>query len=66
MRGAHIFNPNLAVRVESEWVNIYDLLSIDRLAPRHDVKEDWWRWDINEYRETQMNSLCGSGFATST
>ncbi|WP_374088616.1 UvrD-helicase domain-containing protein [Methylomicrobium lacus] len=56
MRGAYIFNPNLAIRVEGEWVNIYDLLSIDRLAPRHDIKEDWWRRDINEYRETQMNA----------
>jgi hypothetical protein len=56
MRGAYIFNPNLAVRVEGEWVNIYDLLSIDRLSPRHDVKEDWWPRDINEYRETQMNA----------
>jgi hypothetical protein len=54
MRGAYIFNPNLAFRVEGEWVNIYDLLSIDRLAPRHDVKEDWWHRDFNEYRETQM------------
>jgi hypothetical protein len=54
MRGAYIFNPNLAVRVEGEWVNIYDLLSIDRLAPRHDVKEDWWPRDINEYHETKM------------
>ncbi|MDD1612673.1 MAG: hypothetical protein LUQ57_05970 [Methylococcaceae bacterium] len=56
MRGAHIFNPSLAIRVEGEWVNIYDLLSIDRLVPRHDVKEDWWHRDFNEYRETQMNA----------
>ncbi|MGR8952089.1 MAG: ankyrin repeat domain-containing protein [Gammaproteobacteria bacterium] len=27
MRGAYIFNPNLSIRVEGEWVNIYDLLS---------------------------------------
>jgi hypothetical protein len=54
MRGHYIFNPNLAIRVEGEWINIYDLLNIDKLAPRHDAKQDWWRRDYNEILETWM------------
>ncbi len=32
MRGAYIFNPGLAIKVAGEWVNIYDLLNIDKLV----------------------------------
>lgn len=31
-RGTYVFNPGLALKVEEEWVNIYDLLAIDRQA----------------------------------
>lgn len=57
MRGNYIFNPNLSIRVEGEWVNIYDLLDVDKLAPRHEAKQDWW-WhrDINEVRENWMQT----------
>ncbi|SHE22464.1 ankyrin repeat domain-containing protein [methanotrophic endosymbiont of Bathymodiolus puteoserpentis (Logatchev)] len=47
-RGHYLFNPNLALKVNDEWVNIYDLLSIDKLAYQHEKKEDWWRVDMNE------------------
>ena len=30
--GDYIFNPNLMVKVENKWTNIYDLLSIDKLS----------------------------------
>ncbi|MGR8981439.1 MAG: ankyrin repeat domain-containing protein [Gammaproteobacteria bacterium] len=53
-RGAYIFNPNLAIRVEGEWVNIYDLLNIDKLAPRHEARQEWWHRDINEFHEYKM------------
>jgi len=52
--GAYIFNPRLALKVEDEWVNIYDLLSIDRLAPSYEEKQDWWYRDFNEYAEKKM------------
>ena len=52
--GAYIFNPKLAIKVEGEWVNIYDLLSIDKLAPKHQAKEDWWRIDYNDQKEKYM------------
>jgi len=55
--GAYIFNPNLAIKVEGEWVNIYDLLTIDRLAPAHRIKEDWWHRDYNELAEQRMDAI---------
>ncbi|SDW91645.1 UvrD-helicase domain-containing protein [Nitrosomonas communis] len=30
MRGIYVFNPCLALKVEGEWINIYDLLAIDK------------------------------------
>ncbi len=30
MRGTYVFNPGLALKVEEEWINIYDLLAIDK------------------------------------
>lgn len=53
-RGFYIFNPSLAIRVEGEWVNIYDLLSIDRLAPTYETRQDWWRMDYNVWNEERM------------
>ena len=46
--GHYLFNPDLALKVEDEWVNVYDLLSIDKLANQHKKKEQWWRIDVNE------------------
>ncbi len=54
LRGAYIFNPRLALKVEDEWVNIYDLLTVDRLAPAYKAKQDWWHHDYNEYAEKRM------------
>lgn len=53
-RGAYIFNPKLMIRVEGEWINIYDLLAIDRLAPHYQVKQDKWYDQYNEYVESGM------------
>lgn len=30
MRGIYVLNPGLALKVESNWINIYDLLAIDK------------------------------------
>ena len=48
-RGFYLFNPNLSIKVEGEWVNIYDLLSIDKLAHQHQQQQDWWYQDTNEF-----------------
>jgi hypothetical protein len=55
LRGAYIFNPKLAIKVEGEWVNIYDLLTIDKLAPQYQDRQEWWQHhDFNEYTENSM------------
>ena len=54
IRGAYIFNPRLALKVDDEWVNIYDLLSIDRLAPQYKEKQSWWYGNYNEHAEKKM------------
>lgn len=54
--GAYIFNPKLALKVEDEWVNIYDLLSIERLAPQHEQDNSWWYTDLN----TRLDNLMAS------
>lgn len=51
LRGYYIFNPKLALRVEGEWVNIYDLLVIDRLTPQYDNR---WGDRYNEHTEKNM------------
>ncbi len=58
--GAYIFNPKLALKVEGEWLNIYDLLAIDRLAPAHRIKEYWWHRDYNELAEQRMEAVKAS------
>lgn len=52
--GAYLFNPRLALKVEGEWVNIYDLMSIDRLAPEYKAKGEWRSDDVNAYYEKNM------------
>jgi hypothetical protein len=54
LRGAYIFNPKLALKVEGEWINIYDLLSIDRLAPHYEDRQVWWYHDFNAHAEERM------------
>jgi hypothetical protein len=55
LRGAYIFNPRLAIKVEDEWINIYDLLTIDRLAPHYEARQAWWQHhDFNAYAEKKM------------
>lgn len=48
LRGAYIFNPRLAIKVENEWVNIYDLLIIDRLTPQYKTSQGEWHDKIME------------------
>ena len=57
IRGAYIFNPRLALKVEDEWVNIYDLLSIDRLAPQYLEEQAWWGRNHNEQIE-KKTTVC--------
>ena len=55
LRGAYIFNPKLALKVEDEWINIYDLLSINKLAPQYEDRQVWWQHhDFNAFAEESM------------
>jgi len=51
-RGSYLFNPNLAIKVEDEWVNIYDLLPLSKLSHQQQEKTRWW--DLNEYNERAL------------
>lgn len=52
--GYYILNPNLALKVEGEWINIYDLLLLDRLAPVYDQENSFFSVRINETRANNM------------
>jgi Viral (Superfamily 1) RNA helicase len=54
LRGAYILNPSLALKVDGEWVNIYDLLIIDRLAVEYQDNKSWWVQSYNERAEQHM------------
>ena len=36
----YVFNPDLALKVEGEWINIYDLLVIDWQAQQSQDRQD--------------------------
>jgi len=46
-QGQYIINPNLSIRIEGVWNNIYDLLSLDKLTYR----------DVNDFSPTVRFSL---------
>jgi hypothetical protein len=54
LRGAYILNPSLALKVDGEWANIYDLLSVDRLAVEYQDSKSWWSANYNERAEQRM------------
>ena len=47
-RGSYLFNPKLSIKVEGNWINIYDLLPIDKLAHKQMQEQQWWPFDMNE------------------
>ncbi len=53
-RGYYLFNPDLSVKVEGEWINIYDLLSLDKLTFSHKHDDRWWLEEGNERAEEIM------------
>jgi len=42
--GHYVFNPDLSVKIEGQWVNIYTICQIDRLRFRLENDEHWWRY----------------------
>lgn len=55
--GHYIINPELSLRVEGEWHNIYQLLSLDMIAYKHEDQEDYWchnGYDFNAARQKRI------------
>jgi hypothetical protein len=53
-QGHYIFNPTLMLLVENNWVNIYDLLKIDKLAYRPENMTTWWDNRHQEYWDNEL------------
>lgn len=53
--GSYLFNPNLSIKIEDEWINIYDLLSIDKLALKHEPSRKLWSPDFDKHTENLLN-----------
>ena len=55
-QGHYVFNPSLMVLVEHQWLNIYDLLKIDKLAYRPSNKTTWWDNHLQEHGDHLLDS----------
>ncbi len=56
-RGHYIINPQLAVRVEGEWRNIYQLLSLDLIGYRRVETDRYFQFDSNQGKEQQLQAF---------
>jgi len=56
-RGQYIINPNIAIRVQDEWVNIYDLLQLDRLTFMPSIASDEFGYGSAGYTKAMMQEL---------
>jgi hypothetical protein len=52
--GHYIINPTLAVWVEGDWRNIYDVLSLDLLGYRRQALRDRYYFDPHERMQHQL------------
>jgi hypothetical protein len=56
-QGHYIINPKLAVWVEGNWRNIYDLLSLDSLGYRRQEMHDFYYFDPHERMQHQLQQF---------
>jgi hypothetical protein len=56
-RGHYIINPQLAMRVEGEWRNIYELLSLDLIGYRRVETDRYFQFDSNQRKEQQLQAF---------
>jgi hypothetical protein len=56
-QGHYVFNPSLMLRVEGEWVNVYDLLQLDKLAYHPPNGTGWW----SDSQQKFYDGLLGAG-----
>jgi UvrD/REP helicase N-terminal domain len=55
--GHYLINPQLAVWIEGEWRNIYDLLSLDALGYRRREMRDFYPFDPNARLQYQLDQF---------
>jgi hypothetical protein len=55
--GHYLINPELAVWVEGEWRNIYDLLSLDALGYRRRERHPFYTFDPNPRMQYQLDQF---------
>ena len=55
--GHYIINPKLAVWVEGEWRNIYDLLSLDALGFRRQAMHAFYSFDPNQFLQRDLQQF---------
>jgi hypothetical protein len=55
--GHYLINPELAVWVEGEWRNIYDLLSLDALGYRRREPHHFYAFDPNPHMQDQLDQF---------
>jgi hypothetical protein len=56
--GHYIINPGLSLRVEGEWRNIYELLSFDMIAYRHEEEKAYWgNYDFNAMNQLRIEQF---------
>jgi hypothetical protein len=55
--GHYIINPKLAVWVEGDWRNIYDLLSLDAVGYQRRDMGDFYYFDLNEFMQNQLEQF---------
>ena len=49
--GMYLPNPLLALLIDEEWINIYDLIDIDDIEKSHSMYGNWLIGRIKNYRK---------------
>jgi hypothetical protein len=55
--GHYIINPRLAVWVEGDWRNMYEVLSLDALGYQRQDRREWYAFAPHEYRQHQLQQF---------
>lgn len=58
-RGHYVFNPALALKLEGEWVNIYNICQLDKLHyhPAREMESWWWKDENYERYELWLHQF---------
>ena len=55
--GHYIINPRLAVWVEGDWRNMYEVLSLDALGYQRQDRHEWYAFAPHEHRQHQLQQF---------